>query len=328
MKNRQKESRHLQTNVPKVVLTQTVVENDKQVIMSQTRFNNTPIVEGKLINYEVPQCFAIYGGQSIELLDSHVVASTSAAMIITVVLEGSLTFGYDELEFTVDGNAQPQAILVNLTQAASFHRSIEKHNQLLKVNLLFHSQWVTSRLSELGNPFSFTNRHLNYVRSHVSPKMRQLVLSLLQSEQPQSFSARLKLESLALQIVQEMFDHLPASHGPFEQSALPNAGSNRVKDVLNYIERHLMQTLTIDAIATHFSMSSSNLQRIFRSSVGVTINSYIRQRRLMLAKHNLEKGLVTITEAAYEAGYNHPANFTHAFKKAFGVPPAKVVKHV
>ncbi len=320
------ESGHVQTNVPKVVLTQTVVENDKQVIMSQNRFNSTPIVEGKLINYEVPQCFAIYGGQSTELVDSHVVASTSAAMIITIVLEGSLTFGYDELEFTVDGNAQPEAILVNLTQAASFHRGIEKHNRLLKVNLLFHSQWVISRLSELGDPFSFTSQHLSYVRSQVSPKMRELVLSILQCEQPQCFSTRLKIESLALQVVEEMFDHLPDSTSQYDQSTLPSAVSSRIEDVLNYIERHLKQTLTIDCIAAHFSMSSSNLQRVFRSHVGITINSYIRQRRLRLAKHNLEKGLVTITEAAYEAGYNHPANFTIAFKKAFGIPPAKVVK--
>ncbi|KQB08598.1 hypothetical protein XV94_13605 [Vibrio metoecus] len=43
--------------------------------------------------------------------------------------------------------------------------------------------------------------------------------------------------------------------------------------------------------------------------------------RLQLARQQLERGLVSITEAAYEAGYLHPSNFTAAFKKAFGISP-------
>jgi AraC-like DNA-binding protein len=34
---------------------------------------------------------------------------------------------------------------------------------------------------------------------------------------------------------------------------------------------------------------------------------------------------MSITEAAYEAGYHHPSNFTSAFKKVFGVAPHEVV---
>ncbi|KOO11703.1 hypothetical protein AKJ18_27760, partial [Vibrio xuii] len=71
-----------QFRVPKVVLTQTVSDQDKHIIMSHSRFNDIPIVEGKLINYEVEKSFAVYGGLSTELVDSHVVSPTSAAMIV------------------------------------------------------------------------------------------------------------------------------------------------------------------------------------------------------------------------------------------------------
>ncbi len=316
----------VQTSLPKVVLTQTVSVENKHVILSHSRFNDTPIVEGKLINYEVPKSFAVYGGLSKELVDSHVVSSTSAAMIVTVVLEGRLTFGYDDLEFHLDGNAQPEAVLVNLTKAASFHRSIEKDNHLLKINLLFHSNWVLSRLGNLGTTTPFLARHLSYIKTPLTPTLKELTLAIIQSAQPQDFTSKLRLESLALQVLEVLYSHTSSLRDSSTAQECISVNPDRIEDVLNYIEKHLKGTLTIDVIASHFSMSPSNLQRTFRQQAGVTINNYIRQRRLRDAKQNLEKGLCTITEAAYEAGYNHPANFTIAFKKTFGVPPTKVVK--
>lgn len=315
-----------QTSLPKIVLTQTVSEENKHIILSQNRFSDTPIVEGKLINYEVPKSFAVYGGLSTELVDSHVVSSTSASMIITIVLEGRLTFGYDDLEFHLDGNKQPEAVLVNLTKAASFHRSIEKDNHLLKINLLFHSNWLLSRLGNLGSTSPFFALHLGHVKIPLTPTIKDLALAIIQCGQPQDFTSKLKLESLALQMLEALYPHasLLGDRSPANESF--SISPDRIEDVLNHIEKHLKGTLTIDSIASHFSMSRSNLQRTFRQQAGVTINNYIRQRRLRNAKQNLEKGLCTITEAAYEAGYNHPANFTIAFKKTFGVPPTKVVK--
>ncbi|QTG98088.1 helix-turn-helix transcriptional regulator, partial [Vibrio furnissii] len=66
---------------------------------------------------------------------------------------------------------------------------------------------------------------------------------------------------------------------------------------------------------------TSNLQRRFKQQMGMTVANYVRQRRLNNARQQLERGYVTITEAAYEAGYHHPSNFTAAFKKAFGESP-------
>ena len=316
-----------QFRVPKVVLTQTVSEQDKHIIMSHSRFNDIPIVEGKLINYEVEKSFAVYGGLSTELVDSHVVSSTSAAMIVTIVLEGRLTFGYDDLEFQLDGNRQAEAVLVNLTQASSFNRSIEKNNRLLKINLLFHSNWLLSRLGGQETALPFASQHLSYLKIPVSQSLNDLTLQIIGMDQPRDFKTQLQVEATALQILTEIISHATSCTEKKATNETSVIAQSRIEDVLNYIELHLSHTLNIDTIASHFSMSGSNLQRLFRQQVGITINSYIRQRRLRNAKLSLEKGLTTITEAAYEAGYSHPANFTIAFKKTFGVPPTKVVKN-
>ena len=102
---------------------------------------------------------------------------------------------------------------------------------------------------------------------------------------------------------------------------------NTVSEVLSYIESHLNQSLTLEQIAKKFSMSISNLQRKFKLTLKLTVNNYIRYRRLEIAKYHLEQGIKGVTEVAYEAGYNHPANFTNAFKKKFGHPPTTFVKN-
>jgi AraC-like DNA-binding protein len=98
----------------------------------------------------------------------------------------------------------------------------------------------------------------------------------------------------------------------------------RIEAVICFIEIHLDQELSLKMLAEHFSMSVSNIQRRFKQSYNMTINGYIRLRRLEIARQHLERGLVSITEAAYEAGYQHPSNFTNAFKKTFGVPPQDI----
>lgn len=90
---------------------------------------------------------------------------------------------------------------------------------------------------------------------------------------------------------------------------------------MSYIEANLDQALSVSHLAKFSAMSISSLQHKFKNSLGISVLSYIRRRRLNIAKQQLEAGLMSISEAAYNAGYRHPSNFTSAFKKAFGMPP-------
>ena len=54
---------------------------------------------------------------------------------------------------------------------------------------------------------------------------------------------------------------------------------------------------------------------------GTTIFEYARNRRLEKGRAALENDGVSVTEAAFLAGYSSAANFATAFKRAFGVPP-------
>ena len=93
-----------------------------------------------------------------------------------------------------------------------------------------------------------------------------------------------------------------------------------VKDVVRYINSNLSRDLTLDYIADHFFISKFYLSRAFKQHMNVTIHSYIRQRRLFLAKQLLYNG-VPPTEVYHQCGYSDYSSFFRAFKEKYGCAP-------
>lgn len=96
----------------------------------------------------------------------------------------------------------------------------------------------------------------------------------------------------------------------------------QVDDILTYINQHISEELTLDALSNHFYLSSSYLCRIFKSTTGTTINKYITARRITIAKALLNEGL-SVTETCEKCGFNDYSNFLKAFTKAVGISPKK-----
>ncbi|MDH6697255.1 AraC-like DNA-binding protein [Streptomyces sp. MAA16] len=81
--------------------------------------------------------------------------------------------------------------------------------------------------------------------------------------------------------------------------------------------------LTPGAIAAAHSVSLSHLHRLFRDE-GVTVAAYIRGQRLEGARHNLTDPALHDTPIhviAARWGFPRAAEFSRAFRAAYGVPP-------
>lgn len=63
--------------------------------------------------------------------------------------------------------------------------------------------------------------------------------------------------------------------------------ANIIHDLLNWIENHLDQPLLLDNVAAKSGYSKWHLQRMFRSTTGHALGSYIRERRLSKAAQAL-----------------------------------------
>ena len=101
----------------------------------------------------------------------------------------------------------------------------------------------------------------------------------------------------------------------------------RLRPLLKYIDEHLAEDLSLDALAAGLSTSKSSISHIFKEETGSTPSRYITTRRIALAKHLLRSGC-TVTEACMQSGFNDYANFIRVFKAATGMPPGQYKKEM
>lgn len=98
--------------------------------------------------------------------------------------------------------------------------------------------------------------------------------------------------------------------------------SNRIRNIINYINVYYYQNLTLQDIADHFNIHPVYLSRSFKEEMGVNLSSYINYIRVEKAKLLLCLGTYRTNEIAYTVGFNNTQSFYNAFKKNTGYSPS------
>lgn len=102
-----------------------------------------------------------------------------------------------------------------------------------------------------------------------------------------------------------------------------NAYSPKVSKVIQYIERNLDNTLTLNELASHVDLAPSYLSRIFNQEINKSISQYIIELRIKKARDLIARTKMTVSEVASYVGFKEQSYFTQCFKKQYGVPPLK-----
>lgn len=98
------------------------------------------------------------------------------------------------------------------------------------------------------------------------------------------------------------------------------------KNAIDFIEKNLIvlnecDLLNIDNIAKELNISASYLKSTFKRIKNMTIHTYVTQRRMSLASHDLIETEINISDIAIKYGYELDS-FTRCFKKIYSVTPS------
>lgn len=99
-----------------------------------------------------------------------------------------------------------------------------------------------------------------------------------------------------------------------------------VQRMQDYIENNLEQEITLSMLSKVSFFSPWHSYRLFREYLGLTPAEYIRKMRLSHSAMRLKKEKCSVTEAAYDCGFNSVDGYTRAFYKEFGYNPGEYVK--
>lgn len=95
----------------------------------------------------------------------------------------------------------------------------------------------------------------------------------------------------------------------------------RIYEARDILLQHYADPPTIPRLSRMVGMSQTKLKASFKAVLGVTLYDFVHQCRMDKASELLRSGEFSISEVAYEIGYDYPANFTQAFKKYYGFLP-------
>ncbi|WP_284641647.1 helix-turn-helix domain-containing protein [Paenibacillus silviterrae] len=109
------------------------------------------------------------------------------------------------------------------------------------------------------------------------------------------------------------------------QDTVPTDVHEKLSPVLDYIDSHLDEDLSLETLERHFYMNRYYLSRLFRRSTGSTVHEYIVLKRIARAKKLLQEGS-NVTDACQQSGFNDYSNFIRMFKRFVGVPPGQYRK--
>ena len=101
-------------------------------------------------------------------------------------------------------------------------------------------------------------------------------------------------------------------------------GNELIDGIVKYIKQYYMSDIKLSGVAKMRSISPEHLSRTFKSCTGFGFNEYVTMLRLRKAEEMIKSDPnKSISEIAYECGFNDGNYFSYKFKKMYGISPIK-----
>lgn len=122
-----------------------------------------------------------------------------------------------------------------------------------------------------------------------------------------------------LNCIEDFFNHLMLL---LKESFIFNRDS--IESIVKYIDECYLKQISLDSLSDIFHFSPSYISRAFHKSKGVTINTYINQKKINHAVYLLKTSDLAIKDIAYSCGFVNISHFNRVFKKLTDKVPSQI----
>lgn len=117
---------------------------------------------------------------------------------------------------------------------------------------------------------------------------------------------------------------------PFEKDkiyTLPLSEENLLNTFIDFIEKEWHNPdLKVDDFDLPLGMSRTQVYRKVMLLTGKSPNSFIKEYRLNRALERIQQNMHTLSEIAYDTGFNSPSYFSKCFQRRFDLLPSDYIK--
>lgn len=208
-----------------------------------------------------------------------------------------------------------------LVGRGSIHRPVVANGDYYERMILYISPACLEAMAvedcDPAECFRLAQQTFQYVyRDEAGSRVRQLFQSLHQTIVQGGYGASLLTQAQFTELLVEVNRICRAGHGVGAAG-----GDSKVVSLLQYLNLHLTEPLSIDDLSARFYISKYHMMRRFRQETGYSIHGYLSEKRLLLAQQLLGRG-ASPSEVFTQVGYQDYSTFSRAYKKQFGRGPS------
>lgn len=189
--------------------------------------------------------------------------------------------------------------------------SISSHFFALHYKNYFHSY------------FQSFSKELDKGREKVTQQLRHLLSEMIIEKYRDEDGSALVIQSSVYQIML-MMTRFFKKEMPMWEGA--EANDERIARIIQLIEQHYSEPLTLSEVAENEFLSVSYLSRYFKQMAGIGFLNYLNQVRL---KHSIDDLLYTtdnLNEIAHNNGFSTAKNYSAIFKTVYHMTPSQYRK--
>lgn len=96
-----------------------------------------------------------------------------------------------------------------------------------------------------------------------------------------------------------------------------------VDNIINYLNEHIFETITIEEISKTFNKSPSSIFTLFKQKTGHSLIHHFNLLKIQKACELINLTNQSIKEISFQLDFQDPLYFSRLFKKYMGIPPSQ-----
>lgn len=234
---------------------------------------------------------------------------------IHFVEQGSGKFSIGDNLYDVESG---DIIVLHSMEGNSF-RSCNETFRLFYVTFCFESPGNSKKIKEFNG---LLREGILPLKLSDTSNLRKIFYSMHREITTKSIGHNLRIKLHFGALVMEILDNWNQQKGQEDIKHMISSNSYKlVNKVIVHLQDNFSGDITLEDIAKVVNLHPRYLCTLFRQITGKTISDFIRQIRIERAKRLLLYTSLSITEIAFEIGYNNSQYFSKIFNQVEGMEP-------